>query len=96
VETLRVRLPDFVPVDIRGRVAEPFAMLLVWQRVIRQFSQPGAEIAAFVEGASGDIMFKAAEVEWCRPVFVLNLPNLRSTREGLTDKPRACCWLGLV
>ncbi len=31
--------------------------------------------------ASGDIMFKTAEAEWCEPVMVLNLPNSCSTRE---------------
>ena len=51
---------------------------------------------SFVDDASGDIMFKTADLEWCQPVFVLDLPNSRSRREGLTGKPRACCWLGLV
>jgi hypothetical protein len=29
-------------------------------------------------------------------VFVLNLPNSRSTRRRLMGKPSACCWIGLV
>jgi hypothetical protein len=51
---------------------------------------------SFVDDASGDIMFKTADLEWCESVFVLNLPNSRSTREELTGKPHACCWLGLL
>ena len=39
---------------------------------------------------------KTADAEWCQCVFVLTLPNSRSTRERVTGKPSACCWLGLV
>jgi hypothetical protein len=51
---------------------------------------------SFADDASGDITFKTADAEWCQPVFVLNLPNSRSTRERLTGKPSGYCWLGLV
>jgi hypothetical protein len=33
---------------------------------------------------AGDIMFKTVDLEWCQLVSVLDLPNSRSTREGLT------------